>query len=233
MAFWRFEFLSSCRWRVSEISNRGTHFHRERLNICHCGDYIQLPAPNIRAFGCEDYLSLNTWSGGSLMHCAILHISIRAQYLRSGDYIKSYPRRRHLWLFGCEEYLTPRNLSGELLIQCTIIQTCIRAQHLPCGNYLLADPRSIHPKCLAVKIISHPILRLGGHSFIAPCSTYFCPRLIPCLEATIYERIRAQDISGVSAVKNISHPLIHLGSHSFSLSLYIKRGAIGNRTKCC
>ena len=71
-----------------------------------------------------------------------------------------------------------------------------------------------------MKIISHPILRLGSHSFIAPFYILvFAPNI--CLSAALYKHIRAQDISGVSAVKNISHPIIHLGSHSFSLPLYM------------
>ena len=75
--------------------------------------------------------------------------------------------------FGCEDYLSPNTSSGESLIHCAIFYIFVSAPNI-------------------------------------------------CLAATIYKRIRAQDISGVSAVNNISHPIIYSGSHSFSLPLYIR-----------
>ena len=72
----------------------------------------------------------------------------------------------------------------------------------------------------AVKNISHPIIRLGSHSFIAPFYILvFAPNI--CLAATMYKQIRAQYISDVLAVKIISHPILRLGSHSFIAPFYI------------
>ena len=91
---------------------------------------------------------------------------------------------------------------------------------------------------LAVKIISHPIVRLGSHSFSAPFCILVRSRaqylwsvnMIFCnfdyLQASalktsrIYKYSRSRPLEHL-AVKNISHPAFRVGSHSFNVPCYI------------
>ena len=89
--------------------------------------------------------------------------------------------------FGCEYYLSPNNTRGESLIHYVIlhtrtISTSIWNKSAPyreirevpsklcsCSTHTIyKHPRSRPFERLGVKIISHPTIRIGNHSFIMP-----------------------------------------------------------------
>ena len=97
-------------------------------------------------------------------------------------------------VLGFEDYLSPNNSSGESLIHCAIVRTCLYSRSVSALRRIsINSSGSIRtqdvPSVLAVKVISHPIIRLGSHSFIAPFYVLAC--------------IRAQEISSVNIVRSI------------------------------
>ena len=87
--------------------------------------------------------------------------------------------------FDCKAFISPNHTNGKSSIHIVILYTCVSPQDPSSGSFL------------AVKVFSHPAVRMGSHSFTMPHNNIYRARTI------------------VLAVKIISHPAIRMGNHSF------------------
>ena len=81
-------------------------------------------------------------------------------------------------IFGIEDYLSPNTSFGESLIHCAISHTYLYSRSISALRRLYTSIRAQDISgVLTVNIISHPIVRLGSHSFSTPfCVLVFAPK---------------------------------------------------------